>query len=205
MYTAILVLVTYQNHLPQSWRSVHGVCWARPAGRWSGSAPSPRASWAPPFFCPHGGSWAQMSSCGAPGEAWAATRVSEDDCHSWKQNREWSDLLRSNLYYIKPNRDESSFWSMLHAIWCLSFHLPTPQKTPWCYSTSLEQFITGTGQSNSNKPIFVKFIMFSFQLYLQPTAAKISIVLNQHLSDRASTKTGHYNLALHFFRLHMCT
>lgn len=78
------------------------------------------------------------------------------------KTEEW---VISNLYYNKPHRDESSFWSMLHATWCLSFHLPTPRKVPWCYSILHQQFITGTAQSNSNKSIFVKFIMFSFHLY----------------------------------------
>lgn len=85
MRHVILAWVTYQNHLPLSLRSVRGVCSAHPAGQWCGSVPSPQASLTPPPFSPHGGSWAQTSFCGAPGEAWAATRVSEVESHSCKQ------------------------------------------------------------------------------------------------------------------------
>lgn len=52
----VLSMVSYRYHLPQSWRSVHAVCWAPPAAPSCGSVPSHRASWALPSFCPHGGS-----------------------------------------------------------------------------------------------------------------------------------------------------
>lgn len=54
LYT-VLSMVSYQCHSPQSWRSVHAVCWAPPAVPSCGSVPSNRASWALPSFCPHGG------------------------------------------------------------------------------------------------------------------------------------------------------
>lgn len=69
--------VTDPNRWKRSLRSELSACWAPPAGPWFGSAPSPRASSDPPSFYPPDGSWAQTSSCGGPGGAWAAIRVSE--------------------------------------------------------------------------------------------------------------------------------
>lgn len=87
--TAVPPWFSHLNQWPQSWQSVHGVCWARPAGRWYGSVPSPQASLALPFFYPHDGSWAQRNSCGARGVAWASIHASEDESHSWEHTSGW--------------------------------------------------------------------------------------------------------------------
>lgn len=86
---AALPWFPHLNQWPQSWQSVLGVCWARPAGRWCGSVPSRQAFSVLPSFYPHDGSWAQRNSYGARGVVWASTHASEDESHSWEQTSGW--------------------------------------------------------------------------------------------------------------------
>lgn len=101
----------------------------------------------------------------------------------------WSVLLINNLYHDQT----SKVWVQL--LKYAARHVMPLFLLINCHTLTVVYYRCSTG-INSTSVYNVHFLQ-------PPTAAKICIELNQRLSDTVSTKTGHYNLVLHFFRLHL--